>query len=337
MSPTTRALSRTIYPETLKLLRRIYRHSRHHEVRQRAQCLILKHQGYSVSALMTVFQVSRKTLYKWLKAWNMRGFPGLYRRPGQGRKATFTAAQQAQIRQWAQAHPKQLKQVLNKIDEQWGVSVSLKTLKRVLKALRLSWHRFRRGPKGRPDPQVYAAKQEQLQELKRWDDVGETALYYLDQAGFSLIPSVPYGWQPVGETVTIPSSRSPSLNVLGIMNRHHDLKAYTSEQSINSDVVIHCIETFFPHVEKRTIIVMDQAPIHTSYAMQDKREEWAKRNLEIFELPSYSPELNLIEILWRFIKYTWLDASAYKGWLSLVTQVESILKGFGKEYVINFV
>ena len=57
----------------------------------------------------------------------------------------------------------------------------------------------------------------------------------------------------------------------------------------------------------------------------------------MFELPSYSPELNLIEILWRFIKYTWLDVSAYKSWFSLVTQVESILSGFGQEYVINFV
>jgi transposase len=71
--------------------------------------------------------------------------------------------------------------------------------------------------------------------------------------------------------------------------------------------------------------------------MQDKRAECAERHLEIFELPSYSPELNLIEILWRFIKYTWLDASAYKSWLSLVTRVESILRGFGEEYVINFV
>ena len=102
-------------------------------------------------------------------------------------------------------------------------------------------------------------------------------------------------------------------------------------------MVIHCIETFFPTVNKRTIIVLDQASIHTSYAMQDKRAEWAERHLEIFELPSYSPELNLIEILWRFIKYTWLNASAYKSWLSLVTQVESILRGFGEEYVINFV
>jgi transposase len=258
---------------------------------------------------MTVFQVSRKTIYQWLNAWDHRGFPGLYRRPGQGRKPTFTAEQKSQIRMWAQEHPKQLKQVLNKIRDQWDVTVSIKTIKRVLKSLRLSWHRFRRTPNGQPDPHEYATKQAQLEEFQRLDEAGVIDLYDLDQAGFCLIPAVPYGWQPVGETLTIPSSRSRSLNVLGIMNRHHDLKADTSEQSINSDVVILCIETFFPTVDKRTIIVMDQAPIHTSYAMQDKREEWAERKLEIFTLPSYSPELNLIEILWRFIKYTWFNGT----------------------------
>ncbi len=48
---------------------------------------------------------------------------------------------------------------------------------------------------------------------------------------------------------------------------------------------------------------MDQASIHTSDKMMEKIEEWEKKNLEIFWLPTYSPELNLIEILWRFIKY----------------------------------
>ncbi len=81
----------------------------------------------------------------------------------------------------------------------------------------LCWHRFRRVPKGQPDPQEYAAKQAQLRELQRLDDAGIIDLYYLDQAGFSLVPCVPYEWQPVGETLTIPSSHSLSLNVLGIM------------------------------------------------------------------------------------------------------------------------
>ena len=43
-----------------------------------------------------------------------------------------------------------------------------------------------------------------------------------------------------------------------------------------------------------------------------------------------------IEILWRFIKYEWLEVSAYRNWKSLVESVEGILRGFGEKYVINF-
>ena len=60
------------------------------------------------------------------------------------------------------------------------------------------------------------------------------------------------------------------------------------------------------------MIVTDQASIHTSDAIVDKLEEWKQRNITLFELPSYSPELNLIEILWRFIKYEWIEISANK-------------------------
>jgi transposase len=110
-----------------------------------------------------------------------------------------------------------------------------------------------------------------------------------------------------------------------------------STQSITSDVVIACIDAFFPTVNKRTVIVVDQASIHTSDAIHDKLPEWQQRHIEIFQLPSYSPQLNLIEILWRFIKYEWVEISAYRCWPSLVQYVEKVLKEFGEEYVINFV
>jgi hypothetical protein len=262
---------------------------------------------------------------------------GLYDRPGRGRKPTFTAEQREQIGQWSQEHPQQIKQVLQKIQEAWDVEVSQKTLTRVLKGLQMSWHRFRRVVGGQPDAQEYKDKQAQLETLQQLDAAGEIDLYYLDESGFCLIPYVPYGWQPIGETLEIPSQRSKRLNVLGLMNRRLQLEAYVSTQSITSDVVIACIDTFFPQVSKPTVIVMDKASIHTSEAIGDKLEEWKQRNIEIFELPSYSPELNLIEILWRFMKYEWIEISAYRSWQSLVDYVERVLREFGDKYVINFV
>ena len=85
----------------------------------------------------------------------------------------------------------------------------------------------------------------QLEEFQRLDELGEIDLYYLDETGFCLIPSVPYAWQDIGEYLAISSRRSQRLNVLGIMNKRNHLETYISSQSINSDVVIACIDAFF--------------------------------------------------------------------------------------------
>jgi len=45
---------------------------------------------------------------------------------------------------------------------------------------------------------------------------------------------------------------------------------------------------------------------------------WEEKGFDIFYLPKYSPELNGIEILWRFIKYEWIELDAYKSWTHLV-------------------
>lgn len=120
------------------------------------------------------------------------------------------------------------------------------------------------------------------------------------------------------------------------MNRKNHLETYVSTQSINSDVIVACIDAFFPQVDIPTVIVVDRASIHTSAAIFERLEEWKERGLTIFELPAYSPELNLIEILWRFIKYEWLLINAYSSWEVLVSSVEKILKEFGENYIINF-
>lgn len=127
------------------------------------------------------------------------------------------------------------------------------------------------------------------------------------------------------------------MNVFGLMTRTNQLHSYVSTQSITSEVVIACIDAFFPRVIKRTVVVVDRASIHTSDAIYDKLAQWQARGIEMFQLPSYSPQLNLIEILWRFIKYEWIEISAYRSWQSLVQYVEKVLKEFGENYVINFV
>ncbi len=95
------------------------------------------------------------------------------------------------------------------------------------------------------------------------------------------------------------------------MNRHNDLHAYMFEQSIHTGVVMACFDAFCQTITKKTVVVVDNASIHRSEEFADRMPYWKKHGLIIKYLSPYSPELNLIEILWRRIKYTWLPFSAY--------------------------
>ena len=169
------------------------------------------------------------------------------------------------------------------------------------------------------------------------DRQGVIDLRSFDESGLCFVPSIPYAWQEHSETVSRESTHSERFNVLGFLNKRNELEAYTIEGSVTSEVVMHCIDDFCENIQDPTVLVMDNASIHTSEAFQDKIMTWEEKGLEIFYLPEYSPELNLIEILWRFMKYEWIEFWAYTSWDHLVKYVENVIKTFGEKYKINFV
>ena len=175
----------------------------------------------------------------------------------------------------------------------------------------MGWYRIKIRVGGKPIPGFYKRKVEKLEQLKRQEEKGEIEIRYLDESGFCLIPYIPYAWQEKNEKIEIKSQQSKRLNVWGFLSKSNELEAYTFSCSINSDVVIACIDKFCEKVNKKTVLVMDNSSIHQNNLFWDKEDEWREKGWEIFFLPTYSPQLNIIEILWRFIKYKWLESEAY--------------------------
>jgi hypothetical protein len=120
------------------------------------------------------------------------------------------------------------------------------------------------------------------------------------------------------------------------MNRDNDLHPYMFEQSVNTAVVIACFDAFCETITKKTVVVIDNASIHTSEAFAERIADWKQQGLLIKYLPPYCPELHLIEILWRRIKYTWLPFSASQCLDALSEALENILSHVGSEYQITF-
>ena len=236
-------------------------------------------------------------MINWLNAWEARRFPGLYDLKGKGKKPTFTPAQKDQMNVWSKRFPKNINTLIALVQETFGISVGKRTIKRVLQSLRCRWRRIRRGPKGKPDSQEYEQKQRELETFKQQEDEGESDLCYVDESGLCLTPPIPSAWQEIGETIEIPSGDKHRLNV---------------------------------------VVVIDNASFHTSQAGEENIAEWNEKGLTLFFLSKYSPELNVIEILWCCMTYEWIEFDAYKGWKNLVEYVEDVIIHYGTKYVINF-
>ena len=134
----------------------------------------------------------------------------------------------------------------------------------------------------------------------------------------------------------MPCSKGKRLNVLGIYNRENRFHPFGTEGRTDSQFVIGAIDQFAGGISRPTVLVVDNAPIHTSKLFKEKIEGWAEGDLYIFYLPKYSPELNLIEILWRFVKYEWLEVEAYRSWECLMENLDEIFGHIGTKYTINF-
>ena len=64
--------------------------------------------------------------------------------------------------------------------------------------------------------------------------------------------------------------------------------------------------------------------------------EWEDKKLFLYYLPPYSPQLNMIERVWQFMKYQWMPLSAYNSFQSMRESVNSMLSGYGSKHLITF-
>ncbi len=304
--------------------------------RARAHSLLLSAQGRSITDIAQIYHVDRDTVATWLTNWEQQGEASLYDRPRSGRPPKLTPDEQALAYEYVKDTPQSLKQVGDRLAKKTGKPLSLSTLKRLAKKAGLHWKRVRKSLKSLRDPADFARCQQELQALQKQEAQGKIDLYYFDEAGFALASVVPYAWQELNSVIELPALKAGRINVLGFLTRDNVFQSYMFEQSVNTDVVVACFDAICHTLTKKTVVTLDNASIHTSDEFEERLPEWQKHGLHVKYLSAYSPELNLIEILWRRIKYTWLPFSAYHGLKALRTSLESILSQIGSTYQITF-
>jgi len=81
------------------------------------------------------------------------------------------------------------------------------------------------------------------------------------------------------------------------MNKNGVFQSWVFEHTVTTATVVTCIDRFVLTLERPTVLVVDNAPIHTSHEFKDNIDRWKEQKLTVLPIASYSPEQNLIEIL----------------------------------------
>jgi DDE superfamily endonuclease/Winged helix-turn helix len=320
----------------IETLQQMHAHHPSRRARMRAHSLLLSHQRYTIPHIARIQQVDPRRVSAWIDRWQAWGVVGLYDRPRSGRPAIFTAEEPQHVYAYLDASPKDVKQVVEAMEQKTRKRVSTKTIKRFIKKSPI-WKRIKKAPAKAPAPQQYRRSQEMIARLQARESHGECDLWYFDGAGFCLEPYLPYAWQPIGAAIAVPTaSHGRRLNGVAFLKRNNDLYPSMIEGSVDTAVIIECFDQLSDQIDKRSYVLLDNAPMHRSNAFIQQIPKWVRKGLIVKYLPSYAPELNLIEILWRFIKYYWLPFSAYTSFQCLCKAVEDILTRFGTDYTITF-
>jgi transposase len=319
-----------------KELASLFKYHNSHSVRRRAHLIILSADGFSIGEIARIYQVHRDTVVTTFERWEKEGITGLYDAPKSGRPPKLSKDEADKAIKFLKEDPRSIKKALIVTKENTGKEISEWTLKRIAKKDKLRWKRMRKSPKGKRNKVEFKQAKEEIKALHAQEMAGALDLYYFDETGFNLTPDVPYAWQEIGKTIRIPSSSSQRINVLGFCNKEQDFHATTVVGSVNSVTVITFFDHFCQTIKKKTIVIIDNASIHTSRKFKEKLPEWEKKGLIVKFLPTYSPELNLIEIVWRFIKYSWLPLTAYLSFKHLKDNLQKVLDGIGSKYQITF-
>ena len=140
---------------------------------------------------------------------------------------------------------------------------------------------------------------EQLQATKTADEVH----YFIDAVHPTLNSEASYGWIEKGSTHQILSNSGRTrMNLLGALNANEITDIFKKEyKTINYESAQDFLEELGRRNPKATKIkvFIDNA---SYFKKLEKDDLIADKRIEIVWLPTYAPNLNLIERLWRFMK-----------------------------------
>jgi len=268
--------------------------------------------GESPEIVIKTLGFSRACIYNWLARYRAGGWHGLKTGNRSGRPRKLTGEHMAWIyRTVVDKDPLQLKfafalwtraMIGILIKRQFGIELSEASVGRLLRQLGLSCQKplfraYQRNPE-----MVTRWKQEIFPEIKkRAKQVGAT-IYFQDESGIRSDFHSGTTWAPKGQTPVVEATGARfSLNMMGAISTRGQLRFMVVKGGVTSEQTCDFLNRLMHGTDQPVFLIWDGHPTHRSKKVKECIASFDGK-LEVFTLPSYSPELNPVEQVWNNVK-----------------------------------
>jgi len=282
--------------------------------------------------------VARSTVYAWLHAFVLDRFTSLHHRKSSGRPAKLTPTQKQRLGELVAAGPEAagystgcwhsaLLQAV--IWREFDVMYNVHYVSELLGNLGFSYQKARFVS----DHLNEEKRQEWLSET--WPTLLEVArrvgalLLFGDEASFAQWGSLGYTWAKRGQQPVVKTGgKRKGYKVFGLIDYFTGrLFAKGHMGRFNAESYCAFLEEVLAQTTQPLILIQDGARYHTAVKTREFIASHAER-LWVEPLPSYSPDYNPIEHLWRAIKRHNTHNRYFPEFSDLTTAVETALSYF---------
>jgi transposase len=309
----------------------------------RNQGIRLIKQGRTQAEVAQILGVRAATVSVWWKIYRTGGKQALKLTnpgPAKGSNCYLNKDQEKEIQKLiVDKTPDQLKlpfalwdrkAICQLIYDRYGIKLAIRTMGDYLKR----WNYTPQRPLKRAYEQQPKLVKEWLDntypEIERRAKQERAEIHWGDETGMRSDAHFGRGYSPKGKTPVINlSAKRVSVNMISTVTNQGKLRFMMYKKSMNADVLIKFLRRLTKVNDRKIFLILDNLRVHHAYKVRDWIKE-RESDIEIFYLPSYSPELNPDEYLNGDLKRGVLSQSPSRSEKELNKKVSSFMRKLQK-------
>ena len=296
----------------------------HPRVQKKMDTLLLKSHDLPDAQIASIVGICRNTLRTYLSEFQAGGVERLKMTNFYKPESKLLSVRDPIKAHFEQSPPPTVKAAAAEIEKLTGIKRGETQVRHYLKSLGMNRRKTGAIPsKANPAVQETFVK-EQLGPKLEEARTGKRVVYFIDAAHFVFAPFLGYLWCFVRVFVKAPAGRM-RFNVLGALNAvTHELLTVTNDAYINGATVCDLIRLLVQqNLGLPVTLILDNARYQKCaivFALAKALE------VELLYLPPYSPNLNLIERMWKFTKKGCLNSKYYTDFKAFSEAIANFLK-----------